>query len=133
MNINITRCPPCSFVHWLWSQCVSLNLKVHFERHHNMKIGDTGSAKIAPTAAGKPSTVQSVNYSVAPPGIYSVTPADDGLSAALAAVGGGTGAVLTVTGVNVAGVTLSETAALPDVDAAGPPAADALNLTVTFP
>lgn len=135
MNINITRCPPCSFVRWLWSRCVSLNLKVHFsERHHKMKIGDTGLAKIAPTAAGAPASVQSVNWSVAPDGIWTVTPASDGMSADLNAVGAGDGAVLSVTGVNVAGVTLTETAALPKVDSPTPPppVADALNLTVTF-
>jgi hypothetical protein len=131
MKINLPDCNVCSFAYWLWSRCVSLNLKVHLERHRKMKIGDKGVATIAPTAQGNPATVQAVVYNVAPPDAWKVTPADDGLSAALEAVAAGGASVLTVTGVNVAGVTLSESADLPAVDAAVP-AADKLNLTVTF-
>lgn len=115
-------------------KATKLNLKV--EGASVMNIGDTATATITPTGPGPtgpvPAPVTSVVYTVTPAGAYTVVPAADGLSAVMTAAIVGTGNSLTVTAVNSAGATLSETAALPDITS-GVVVADQLNLVVTTP
>lgn len=108
-----------------------LNLKIEGKRI--MNIGDTATAKIAPTdPSGVVAPVTSVVFTVTPAGAYTIAPSSDGLSAVYTAAVAGTGNVATVTAVNSAGSTLNDTKPLPDV-AAATPVASALNLSVTTP
>ena len=94
-----------------------------------VNIGQTNTAHIAPTdGSGAPAPVTSVVYTAS--GGYAVVPAADGLSAVYTATALGTGFTATVTAVNSAGASLTETKPLDDVVAAP---ATALNLTLTNP
>lgn len=90
--------------------------RLFYEWEHEMaKIGDTLSAKIAPTnSAGFAATVTDIAWTSSTPG-YTVTPAADGLTASVTAVGTVTGASLGVTAKSQSGVSLTASAALPDV------------------
>ena len=99
-----------------------------------LNIGQTATATIAPTAAGVPDpNVTAVTYTVVPAGAYTIAQSTTNpfIAVYMAAVVG-TGNVCNVSAVNEVGVTLTDTAALPDVIAAVVPA-DKLNLTITTP
>jgi len=120
LNLQVLKWVPfADGTHWL---CF------HREKHM-AKIGDTFTARIAPTnAAGQPAPVSDVAYVAS--GGYAVTPAPDGLSAVLVANAGGSGFTLTAIATTAHGASLSETVALPDVEVAVDDEAVALNLTV---
>lgn len=97
-----------------------------------LNIGQTATATIAPTAAGVPdANVSAVKWDVTPAGAYTIVPGTaPSLTAVYTAAVVGVGAMATVSAVNEAGVTLTDTAALPDV---GTLVADKLNLKITTP
>ena len=96
-------------------------------------VGQTATGHIAPTdPSGASAPVTGVVWTVSPTGSYSIVPAADGLSAVYTATAVGTSFIATVTALNSAGATLTESAALPDI-VVPVPVASALNLTVTTP
>lgn len=96
-----------------------------------IEIGQTATATIAPTAAGVPdANVAAVVFSVVPAGAYTITPGPTPLSAIYTAAVVGTGIVANVSAVNEGGVTLTDSAPLPNVNTL---VADKLNLTITTP
>jgi hypothetical protein len=113
------------------SEAVRLNLTICGATNMaSIKIGETRTAKIRPTNADQlPAPVFDIVFSE-PSNLYDVVSVN-GDEAVFVAVAPGTGAFVTVTAITKGGVTLVESAALPDVDA--PPVdeeAVALNLTV---
>lgn len=117
---------------WLFLHRKATKLNLTIEGTAMLNIGQTATAHIAPTAAGVPAPVTSVVYDVTPAGAYTIVQAADGLSAVYTAVVPGTGIMATVSAINAAGSSLTDTAALPDI-AVAVPVADALNLTITTP
>jgi hypothetical protein len=93
------------------------------------KIGDTFTARIRPTnAAGLPAPVFNVDFSE-PSDLYDVVSVN-GDEAVFVAIAAGSGAFVNVTATTKGGVTLIESASLPDVEASPDEEAVALNLTV---
>jgi hypothetical protein len=92
-----------------------------------VKVGGTNTSHIAPDGDG---IVTGVTYTAS--GGYDAAPAPDGLSCVYTATTPGTGFTSTVTGVNSAGMTLTDTKPLDDVEAIVN-AASALNQTITNP
>lgn len=133
MAALLLLCAAIGLIAWLLhaadhfrGDAVRLNLTVETSM---AKLGDTFTARIAPTnAAGQPADVFNVDY--IPLNGYSVAQAPDGLSAVLTAVAAGTGFVLTCTATTKHGARLTETVALPDVEADVDDEAVALGLTV---
>jgi hypothetical protein len=113
---------------WLYRR-PRLNLTI--EGPKMLNIGQTATATIAPTAAGAPdANVSAVVFSVVPAGAYTIAPGPTPLSAIYTAAVVGVGIVANVSAVNEAGVTLTDSAPLPDVSTL---VADKLNLTITTP
>jgi hypothetical protein len=94
------------------------------------KIGDTFTARIAPTnAAGQPAPVSDVSFVEVGDG-YTITLLPDGVSAILVADFASTGNSVEVTAFTASGKAITESVALPDVEANVDNEAVALNLTV---
>jgi hypothetical protein len=94
------------------------------------KIGDTFTARIAPTnAAGQSAPVFNVAWTELGDS-YDITPAPDGLSATLIARAAGTLNQVEVSALTNGANTLTESVDLPDVEADVDLEALALNLTV---
>ncbi len=106
--------------------------KYFARRYGNMaKINDTFTATIKPTnAAGKPAPVTDSQFFEDSESYDVVSVAADGLSAVLVARAAGTGLSVRVTALSKAGVSLTETKPLPDVEVPTDEEAVALNLTV---
>jgi hypothetical protein len=97
---------------------------------HMAKIGDTFTARIAPTnAAGQSAPVFNVAWTELGDS-YDITPAPDGLSATLIARAAGTLNQVEVSALTNGANTLTESVDLPDVEADVDLEALALNLTV---
>jgi hypothetical protein len=111
---------------------LNLTIKVNkMTAASTIEIGQTATATIAPTAAGVPdANVSAVVFGVTPPGAYTIAPGPTPLSAIYTAAVVGTGIVATVSAVNEAGVTLTDSAPLPNVNTL---VADKLNLSITTP
>ena len=134
---------------WWWftgKEAVRLNLHIDWrewarrdpveylrflKRRHMAKIGDSFTAKIAPTnAAGAPAPVFNVMW-LETGDSYDISVAPDGLTAILTAKASGAANSVTVQATTRSGATLTATVNLADVEA--PPVdeeAVALNLTV---
>lgn len=133
---------------WRWIlrllglEAVRLNLRIDcehcgeaqyceaFKGYLMAKIGDSFTARIAPTnAAGNPAQVFEVRYSEAGD-CYDFTVAPDGLTAVFTAVAAGAGNSVSVTAITKGGATLSESLELPDVETPADEEAVALNLSL---